>query len=478
MKSSGVEGVLASLNRVGVALLALVAVAVVALAQQTVTFHGLVHTALGQAVMTIETEESHGERLILSNIGASGKDGVSIDLEAAGGWFVHGEFDPGATGKLEIEWLFDAATPYAFASLGPDGKGTVQLIADFVAAGTSRQTVEAFFDEDLLGAVVGHANGAPAAFARTAPHGFEIGVGTSNGMMALSNHADAPFIATWDDPLELELANGLVVIANRLAITPESPDFVPSSIVQVDVTAAGIDSFTLDDEGVKRIDHFLGYAARTTPFTPLTVTLVDQFEEGRFDVLQPTELLNPADKNGEGILDPETHLVRYDITPAPGEPPHVPVEKITVNNQFGSLSVDTIEPVALMVPSSKVLQPPLPPPPDNETHRVDHYKCYTVAVTPDTPPFERRQVTVNDQFDQPKDYDVIRPAGLCNPVDKNDEGIKHPEDHLFCYVVRPVPGQPEHVPVAGAFNNQFQPQRFRTIREREFCLPSEKILNQ
>ena len=227
---------------------------------------------------------------------------------------------------------------------------------------------------------------------------------------------------------------------------------------------------------IASVDHFLGYRIRTRPFTPLTVTLADQFEEGLFDVVKPIMLYNPADKNGEGILDRETHLKGYRIAPSAGEPPHRRIRGITVLNQFGILVVDTRRAIGLLVPTAKSLVSE-PPPPDPAAHKVDHYKCYSVRITPGTPPFPPGvQVFVVDQFDQPKLYDVVRQISLCNPVDKNGEGIKNLEAHLMCYVVAPAVGEPPHVRVKGFTNNQFGPERFLTVAERELCVPSEKAL--
>src|SRR5262245_40542175 len=66
-------------------------------------------------------------------------------------------------------------------------------------------------------------------------------------------------------------------------------------------------------------DHFLGYKAavtkRTQDFSPLVgLRLVDLFEDRLFDVKSVLGLFLPADKNGEGVIDPRTHLVAYRIT--------------------------------------------------------------------------------------------------------------------------------------------------------------------
>ncbi len=120
-----------------------------------------------------------------------------------------------------------------------------------------------------------------------------------------------------------------------------------------------------------------------------------------------------------------------------------------------------------------------PPPPDPQSHTVDHYKCYRVRVTPRTPRFPANTtITAGDQFTSPpKLLALKKPRHLCTPVDKNGEGITDGVPHLLCYVVRPSPGSPKHVPVQGIHtNNQFGPLQLGTQKEAEFCVPSTLAL--
>jgi hypothetical protein len=228
------------------------------------------------------------------------------------------------------------------------------------------------------------------------------------------------------------------------------------------------------------VDHFLCYQVKTTPGTPKFVPipgvhLVDQFETGDFDIKKPVSLCTPADKNSEGILDPLTHVKGYEIDAVKGSPKHVKQTNIRVDNQFGTLLVDTIKPDRLLVPTAKSLTGPVGPP-DPATHNVDHYKCYDVKVSSGTPKFVPRSVSVVDQFNQPKVFDVTKPTQLCTPVDKRSEGIKNPFGHLMCYQVKPDKGQPKHTPVVNIIhvNNQFGPEQLDTVKETELCVPSSK----
>jgi hypothetical protein len=230
------------------------------------------------------------------------------------------------------------------------------------------------------------------------------------------------------------------------------------------------------------LDHFLCYKTRTTKGTPKFepisgVSLADQFEDKVFDVKKPVTLCTPASKDGEGIIDPDTHLKGYQIKKFKGEPRHERQTNIKVVNQFGELFVDTIRPDRLLVPTAKDLDE-MPPPPYPEAHNVDHYKCYNVKVTRGAPKFPKGiQVFIEDQFEQPKLYDVKKPTRLCIPVDKNGEGIKDRDAHLMCYKVKPAKGEPKYTPVIGIFtNNQFGSEQLDTKKEEELCVPSEKFL--
>src|SRR5712691_2717336 len=71
-------------------------------------------------------------------------------------------------------------------------------------------------------------------------------------------------------------------------------------------------------------DHFLCYKGTPRQLAPLPVTLADQFESGDFTVDAPGAVCAPANKNGEGIVDANTHLASYYISPvnvtSTGEP--------------------------------------------------------------------------------------------------------------------------------------------------------------
>jgi hypothetical protein len=70
------------------------------------------------------------------------------------------------------------------------------------------------------------------------------------------------------------------------------------------------------------------------------------------------------------------------------------------------------------------------------------------------------QVTLTDQFGAGRRFDVQKPVNLCNPADKNSEGIQEPAIHLTGYQIKLAKGQPPH---GGRTEirvlNQFHPDR-------------------
>jgi len=80
-------------------------------------------------------------------------------------------------------------------------------------------------------------------------------------------------------------------------------------------------------------EHFSCYkVSEVTPLPPQLVSLVDQFtSEEEILVHKAREICAPVDKNGEGVTDPDTHLVCYQLFPEQRVKGRVAVE-----NQFGS----------------------------------------------------------------------------------------------------------------------------------------------
>jgi hypothetical protein len=83
------------------------------------------------------------------------------------------------------------------------------------------------------------------------------------------------------------------------------------------------------------------------------VTLNDQFENDVIDVLKPSQLCVPADKNGSGINDAVNHLCCYKIRGTKLEP----AIGVTITDQFGSLDLEASAVKQLCQPCTKLLLP-------------------------------------------------------------------------------------------------------------------------
>jgi hypothetical protein len=225
-------------------------------------------------------------------------------------------------------------------------------------------------------------------------------------------------------------------------------------------------------------DDFLCYQIKAPqlPVVP-TVSLADQFETTDATLTKMRNLCTPADKAGEGVLDPVTHLVTYSLRNVPGTPRHVP-RNVTVVNQLGTLALTTTRPELLLVPAAKDLAS-TPPAPPFASHAVDHYKCYKAKVTSGTARFPRGITkTVSDQFrGVAGTFAIKKPRKLCNPVDVNGEDLKNATVHLVCYSVKPVAGTPKHQRASNVRTaSQFGALPVGTTKEKELCIPSTKVL--
>lgn len=85
-------------------------------------------------------------------------------------------------------------------------------------------------------------------------------------------------------------------------------------------------------------------------FTPVDHRLTDQFNTDHpADVLRPSLLCNPVKKDDTKIVNPNIHLVCYDIL-VDQDPTE---KKADIKNQYGGNTVKTFEPELLCLPSLK-----------------------------------------------------------------------------------------------------------------------------
>ena len=102
--------------------------------------------------------------------------------------------------------------------------------------------------------------------------------------------------------------------------------------------------------------------------------------------------------------------------------------------------------------------------------KANHFKCYPIL---DWTEWEPRMAKLRDQFGI-SEARVIKPQFLCNPVDKNGEGVPAPKYHLVCYVIHDDPsGKTERVKEV-TVKNQFQEGPLWVGMGDLLCVPSMK----
>ena len=100
----------------------------------------------------------------------------------------------------------------------------------------------------------------------------------------------------------------------------------------------------------------------------------------------------------------------------------------------------------------------------------NHFKCYQVL---DWAEWEPRRVELKDQFGK-SIARVVEPRMLCNPVDKNGEGVPSPKYHLVCYEMQDDPqGDTPRVKEV-TVRNQFQEGPLWVGSAPMMCVPSQK----
>ena len=213
-------------------------------------------------------------------------------------------------------------------------------------------------------------------------------------------------------------------------------------------------------------DHFKCYKLHEGGIhvQPGPVNLVDQFGAVADVAEDATRLCNPVDKNGGGIVDPTAHLLCYGLQAQRG----FTQREVVVRNQFGDQILTVVRPESLCVPAEK-----------DGVHsalNLNHFKCYRVAQRHGK--FAPRVVTLADQFET-KTTVVQKPMLMCNPVDKNGEGVVDPAGHLTCYRIVDADGQQDFIPQDVSVSDQFTEQLVKAFRgscrqASLLCVPSLK----
>jgi hypothetical protein len=219
-----------------------------------------------------------------------------------------------------------------------------------------------------------------------------------------------------------------------------------------------------DNPACLGLNHFQCYEIKPFAFARRTATVTDRYGTATVSIRSPGRLCAPADKRGE---DPT----------APADPEHLaafpsisgPVRNLNqeVTNQFGTVKLDLVRRVHLLVPTAKSLvsQPPALTSPGN------HFQCYRARRSHGEPRFQTiRGVTLVDQFGSHA-LDILRPRHFCVPANKNNEDPTAPSssENLLCYKAKHRVRFGEREPF---MTNQFLSAREKLIRRLEFCVPT------
>jgi len=106
------------------------------------------------------------------------------------------------------------------------------------------------------------------------------------------------------------------------------------------------------------LDHFKCYETKQlgTRFDPRQVTLTDQFNTERVNVLRPEAFCAPVDKDGSGINDATADLACYEIRDVRGDEfPKFEKRRVEAGDQFGTHSLLLKKTRTLCLPSSNTI---------------------------------------------------------------------------------------------------------------------------
>jgi hypothetical protein len=327
--------------------------------------------------------------------------------------------------------------------------------------------------------------GEPSTFDRNTGLGSLVVPNVDPGLWAV---AAACVVPTLDVDLLREAIHGagLIMEAGGFPIASPNP-FDPDTQAFYAANAAGILQPILVPQalGVQlftvlaHLGHFqcyrahptigvgAGTAGSTIP-TSLPVTLEDQFGVYSGTAHRPVDLCAPADKNGEDPEAPDSgdFLSSYKLS-VPGPVEHV--SGVKAENQFGSITLDLLQPDTLLVPSAASLEGP--PAPGQSF--LNDFTCYSVQVgkTKGKGAPAPGSVLVQTAFET-VEVEPGNPQHLCVPASKNGGPViaSAPED-LLCYDVKsgndlkPAP----EVFVANQFGQEVQ----RIGQRRELCVPTD-----
>lgn len=200
------------------------------------------------------------------------------------------------------------------------------------------------------------------------------------------------------------------------------------------------------------------------------VSLVDHYRASTVAVKTPKLLCAPTNKNGENPSAPShpDHLEDYQIKPTVK---FTPLRNQRVDNQFGTIFVDVRKPVALQVPTAKRLDSTPPAPTDPAVDHFTCYQVKVASGTAKFVPIPG--VTIEDQFGPMTVTVLRpRRLCLPTNKNNEEPGAETHPDHLMCYQIKQT-SLPRFVTAPGLFtNNQFGSERLDAKNPAELCVPT------
>jgi hypothetical protein len=292
--------------------------------------------------------------------------------------------------------------------------------------------------DDLLPSTIGFLAACPAV---TVP--MPRAAGTAPAFCGAS-------IATLEDLVRcVECMTEFTVHCVELAQTPQFHGY-PAACNPLPIVVDLLPPFLCHDaSGPPRAD--VGGVALEDALGTRTVTLHDA-----------NRLCAPADVEDEPgtALAKSYRLTGYHLTQE--APTFAEVKDVTVTDRLGSITLDVVRPVMLLVPSIEAPAGSPPPAPS----AIDHFQCYDVRGAQ----AHVDGIAVVDEFGAAV-ADVKRPATLCLAADKNGEGVLRPATHLMCYEVRAEPPRPDPAAPVDVVN-QLGGFALDVGRTTELCLPA------
>jgi hypothetical protein len=195
---------------------------------------------------------------------------------------------------------------------------------------------------------------------------------------------------------------------------------------------------------------------------PLPPFVVDDLLFGSstdMTVIRPLDLAVPVDKNGEGIANTEAHLNCHEIR----EEQATQDQTVSVSTQFGVHQLEVVNAVSLCLPATREGA--------GSADGQNAYVCYQRGAI-----VEDEQVVVRLEDDLEGFSRLMRvkppPVMVCNPVTVPALGLiaeDAGEDHLACYQVSNVEGEPAFVEQAVAVSDALGDSTIDVVRQRLLC---------